>query len=278
MGPHPALPLLSGLVVAAGTACAGWGTGSSGPAAAALPHAHAHNDYEHRRPLLDALAHGFCSFEADVWLVDGRLLVAHDLEDVRAERTLERLYLEPLRERVRANGGRVYPGGPECTLLVDVKSEAAPTYTALRTVLRRYGAMLTTVRGRTVTHGAVLVVVSGNRARSLMAHERARYAALDGRLPDLGSEEPADLLPWISADWEKVFRWRGRGPFPRDEEATLRRIVADAHAAGRRVRFWNVPDREAGWRVLRDAGVDLVNTDDLAGLERFLRMPAGGGP
>ena len=34
------------------------------------PQAHAHNDYYHTRPLLDALSHGFCSVEADVFLVD----------------------------------------------------------------------------------------------------------------------------------------------------------------------------------------------------------------
>ncbi len=37
----------------------------------ALPQAHAYHDYHHARPLLDALAHGFCSVEADVFLVDG---------------------------------------------------------------------------------------------------------------------------------------------------------------------------------------------------------------
>ncbi|MEU9588105.1 hypothetical protein AB0D70_32420, partial [Streptomyces werraensis] len=45
------------------------------PASAAgaqpLPRAHAHNDYEHDRPLLDALDHGFTSVEADIYLVDG---------------------------------------------------------------------------------------------------------------------------------------------------------------------------------------------------------------
>src|SRR5215475_1398103 len=66
-----------------------------------LRHAHAHNDYEHKRPLLDALDHGFCSIEADIYLVDGQLLVAHDRRDVRPERTLQALYLDPLRERVK---------------------------------------------------------------------------------------------------------------------------------------------------------------------------------
>src|SRR5687767_4507998 len=73
-----------------------------------LERAHAHNDYEHTRPLLEALAHGFCSVEADVHLIDGQLLVAHDRKDVQSERTLTKLYLEPLRERVRQNAGRIY--------------------------------------------------------------------------------------------------------------------------------------------------------------------------
>src|SRR5215210_7907450 len=55
----------------------------------ALPRAHAHNDYEHARPLLDALDRGFGSVEADIFLVDGALLVAHARDSVRADRTLE---------------------------------------------------------------------------------------------------------------------------------------------------------------------------------------------
>src|SRR6185295_6693649 len=108
-----------------------------------LPHAHAHNDYEHVRPLLDALDHGYCSVEADVWLVNGQLLVAHDLKDAKPERTLQAMYLDPLRARVARNAGKVFRGGPPCTLLVDVKSDATNTYLALRDVLRPYGAMLT---------------------------------------------------------------------------------------------------------------------------------------
>src|SRR5436305_12662245 len=99
------------------------GDGPPGPVEP-LPHAHAHNDYEHKRPLFDALECGFCSVEADIWLVDGKLLVAHDRNQVKPERTLQALYLDPLRERARRNGGRVYPNGPEVILLVDVKSDA----------------------------------------------------------------------------------------------------------------------------------------------------------
>src|SRR5687767_2847829 len=114
--------------------------GAFAPAAEPVPlvGAHAHNDYEHPRPLLDALDRGFCSVEADVYLIEGRLLVAHDRKDVKPERTLEKLYLEPLRERVRRNGGRVFRNGPAVMLFVDLKSEAATTYATLHGVLERY--------------------------------------------------------------------------------------------------------------------------------------------
>jgi hypothetical protein len=36
---------------------------------------HAHNDYVHNPPLLEALSNGAASIEADVWLVDGVLYV-----------------------------------------------------------------------------------------------------------------------------------------------------------------------------------------------------------
>ena len=55
-----------------------------------LTRAHAHNDYLHARPLLDALDHGFCSVEADIYLVDGQLLVAHDRNKVDPRRTRNR--------------------------------------------------------------------------------------------------------------------------------------------------------------------------------------------
>jgi hypothetical protein len=50
---------------------------------------------------------------------------------------------------------------------------------------------------------------------------------------------------------------------------------AHAHENGQLIRFWATPDipgkeREAFWTELLEAGVDLVNTDDLSGLRAFL--------
>jgi len=240
-----------------------------------LARAHAHNDYEHDRPLYDALAHGFTSVEVDVHLVDGQLLVAHDVEDVQEGLTLQSLYLDPLRERVKQNGGRVYPDGPGFTLLIDVKSEAEPTYKALRQVLQEYEEILTTFGPDGQRDGAVVAIISGNRSREMMARETVRYAAYDGRLEDLESSDAATLIPLVSGKWESSFEWQGRGAMSEGERQKLSEIVETAHAQGRRVRFWATPDRrsrarETVWRELVSAGVDLINTDDLEGLQKFL--------
>ena len=246
-----------------------------------LPQAHAHNDYEHDLPLQDALSHGFTSVEADVWLVDGDLLVAHDREDVDPSRTLESLYLQPLADRVRREGGRVHRGYDGVfQLLIDVKSEAGPTYAAVHEALAEHRRIMSTFRDGRVRQDAVTAVISGNRDLPAMQAQRVRYAGYDGRMGDLGSGLPASVLPLLSDNWTTYFSWQGIGPMPADQRAQLHDLVDRAHAAGYRVRFWATPDipgaaRDAVWAELLDAGVDHLNTDDLAGLEAFLRARDG---
>lgn len=235
-----------------------------------LTRVHAHNDYEHTRPLLDALDHGFCSVEADIYLIKGELLVAHDLLQTRAERTLKSLYLEPLRQRVRKNNGRVYPGGPQFTLLIDLKSDWHLSYPVVRQQLQSYSDILTAWEGEIVHSNAVIAVITGNRSTNIFAGETLRVAALDGELEDIDSGLPASLVPWISSNWFKTFSWRGSGQFVADERTRLEQIVSKAHQQGKQVRFWGAPDQPAFWRMLLDCGVDLINTDDLAGAQKFL--------
>jgi len=235
-----------------------------------LPQAHAHNDYHHEVPLQDALRHGFCSVEADIFLVDGELLVGHERKELRPDRTLEVLYLKPLAERVKQNGGRVYPDGPAFTLLIDFKNNGPETYAALRKILPQYAGMLTTVNEGKVKRGAVTIVISGDRPFAEIAAEPVRYAGIDGRLSDLDSDKPAHLLPMISDRWGAHFRWRGEGEISAAERQKLNEAVRKAHAAGRTIRFWATPEKPAVWKTLSEAGVDHINTDDLPGLQDFL--------
>ncbi len=235
-----------------------------------LARAHAHNDYEHGRPLLDALDHGFCSVEADIWLMPEGLMVGHDRKDLRAGKTLEALYLEPLRERVRAHGGRVYRGGPEFYLLIDVKTEAEATYAALDKVLAGYADLLTVTRDGRVETKAVTAILSGNRASETIGKQTVRYVAIDGRPENLDSKIPAELFPWISANWNLLFKWKGEGPMPAEEKRKLAELVKRTHEQGRKIRFWGTAENEAMWKELLRAQVDFINTDKLGELRKWL--------
>ena len=239
--------------------------------------AHAHNDYEHPRPLFDALDHRFGSVEADIFLVGDQLLIGHDASELDPSRTLESLYLEPLSALVKANHGSVYRGWRHpLQLLIDIKTEGSSTYLELDRHLQRYKHLFTTYAHGRVHQGAVTNVISGDRAARIpMEAQTVRRAFYDGRLADLGSAAPASFISLISDDWQANFTWLGAGVFPDAERQKLRLIVAQAHAHGQTVRFWNTPDvagpsRDALWDELFAAGVDFLNTDDLAGLEAFL--------
>ncbi|WP_346957988.1 phosphatidylinositol-specific phospholipase C/glycerophosphodiester phosphodiesterase family protein [uncultured Arthrobacter sp.] len=241
-----------------------------------LAQAHAHNDYEQDRPLFDALEHGFTSVEADVWLVDGELRVAHDREDVRPGVTLESLYLDPLQDLVRGQGHSVYPKwGGSLQLLIDIKSDGESTYAAIEQELAKHRDIMSRYSHGSTKTGPVAAVISGNRPLATMQAQETRFSFYDGRSADLTSGIPAGLMPLVSDNWTKLFTWQGVGPMPEAERAKLRAYVADAHANGYRVRFWATPDmpgaaRDAVWNELFDAGVDHINTDDLAALQQFL--------
>lgn len=241
-----------------------------------LAAAHAHNDYEHRRPLLDALEHGFTSVEADVWLVDGELLVAHDLKDAKPGVTLESLYLDPLEKLVRNQGHSVYPHWDgSLQILIDIKSEGEATYAAVEQELAEHRDIMTRYSNGTTKTGPVTAVISGNRPLATMQAQGKRFGFYDGRSAELTSGMPAGLMPLVSDNWTKLFTWQGVGPMPEAERTKLRAYMADAHATGYRVRFWATPDqpgaaRDAVWHELFDAGADHINTDDLEALEQFL--------
>ena len=260
------------------------------PADRPRPRTHAHNDYEHPHPLFDALHAGFVGVEADVYLVGADLRVSHDpVADWSKVPTLEAAYLTPLRDLVRRrNNGGVYADGTPLLLLVDLKTAAEPTYARLHHALVEYQAatpgLFTTYTtgpdGRyAVTAGAVTVVVSGNRPRAAMKRQATRLAGYDGRLADVGPDANPDdgpgFVPLISDNWNVAFKgdsaWDGAGEMPPATRARLRELVKAVHSEGKRLRFWNLPkDTPAVWGPLYDAGVDLINTDDLAGLSRFV--------
>ena len=70
--------------------------------------AHSHNDYEQKVPFLTAYNAEFGSIEADIFLQNDSLYIAHDTEELKVHRTLREYYLELLEKLVKQNGGHPY--------------------------------------------------------------------------------------------------------------------------------------------------------------------------
>lgn len=245
--------------------------GAAPATAPSAPRIHAHNDYLHRRPLLDALDAGARSVEADVYLVNGTLLVAHNPLQFDPSRSLRSLYLDPLRKRIAEHNGSVYGDGEALILLIDIKADPMDVYPALRAVLQQYADLLTHYTPQK-KDGPITVMLTGMQpARKTIAEETDRVVASDGSLQDLISNPPPGLVPWISREWQKSFQWDGSGAMPEDERAKLAQIVQQAHEQHRTVRFWGGPDNANTWRALQCAGVDWINTDHLSEASEFLK-------
>jgi hypothetical protein len=207
---------------------------------------HSHNDYERSRPLLDALAAHMESIEADVFLVDGNLLVGHEREELVPGRTLESLYLKPLKDRLRELSA-IYRTTP-LILLIDVKTDAKSTFAAIHQRLADFKLP-----------SWIKPIISGNRDRSAILGDRKPLAQYDGRLTDI--QFAGQGIPLISDDWSATFSWDGKGLMPADQLERLRSLVKQVHERRRKLRFWAAPDTEESWKTQLEAGVDLINTD-----------------
>ncbi|MCG3198072.1 MAG: hypothetical protein GHCLOJNM_02566 [bacterium] len=238
-------------------------------------HAHAHNDYEHPRPLSDALDHRFYSVEADIWLVEGRILVAHDEGEWKG--TLKDLYLDPLQARVREKGS-VHGDGNPFLLWIDLKDGRPELNQELEDLLAQY-PMLTVFTDEEMLEGPVTAILTGDaesKTRHVAQFPRRRVCR-DGTYS--AEDSPADnRWRWVALRWGSFFDWRGEGEIPPEEHAKLTALVNDIHAKGRKLRFWGNPDKESYWRLALATGIDLINTDRLAELETFLAAKAANRP
>jgi hypothetical protein len=234
-----------------------------------LTRAHSHNDYAQKRPLALAMENQFGSIEADVFLVDGKLLVAHDTKDLKPERNLVDMYLKPMAEAVKKNNGHLYEQPGEVILLVDIKRDGTAVYEELKKELEPFRSMLATCVDGQTARGAIMVVLSGDRPVEAVKAESNRMVFIDGRLDD--TNRNPNLAPIVSADWGEISKWRGAGPFPAEDRAKLDAAIAQAHANNQRIRFWATPETDATWNLLFYTGVDLIGTDLIPSLAKFLR-------
>jgi hypothetical protein len=237
-----------------------------------LPNAFAHNDYCHPHPLFDALENGYTNIEADIFLEGHDIIVAHVNPFFRFNKTLETLYLKPLHDRVVKNNGQVYKGYTgQVILMIDVKTGAKNTYNALKSLLEKYKAILSSYDHGKVTQGAITVVLSGHKPYKLIKSEETRLAFIDEDLRKTANDTTAaNVYTMSSCKYSKVLKWTGDGNMPENERKRLCDYVTMAHRFGKKVRLWASPENGTVWQELLKCGVDLINTDKLVTLKNFL--------
>ena len=237
-----------------------------------LSNAFAHNDYLHKRPLLDALDNGFVNIEADVFLKGDKLVIAHIFPYFKRHRTLEALYLKPLSERIAGHDGRVFANySKPVILMIDIKTGANNTYRVLLPLLEKYRSMLTGMENGKMVYRAVTVVLSGHKPYGLVENDQNRLAFIDEDLRRIARDTSlSNVFPMASCKYSKLLTWDGTGAFPENEKTKLLSFVAIAHRHGEKVRLWASPERKVIWDELLKCGVDLINTDQLAALKDYL--------
>lgn len=221
----------------------------------------AHNDYEKPRPLTNALAAQADFIEADVFVRNGKLVLAHTPKEAdTSTQTLENTYLRPLITLFTQYKDRVTPDKRYApTLLIDVKDRVEDVLPLLLPMLESNLAVF----NRAISPKGVRVVISGNRPRPEHYLDQPTYLFFDGRPSELYDDETAKRVALISDNFRSYARWDGIGDVPDDDKAKLKRIIKRAHDTGCPIRFWNAPDTPDAWKKLRKLGIDIINTDTI---------------
>jgi glycerophosphoryl diester phosphodiesterase len=152
--------------------------------------------------------------------------------------------------------------------MIDMKTEAGPTYALLKQQLSSYKDILYSSAN---PNGRVQVVLSGNRPVQQVNNEVSALVSIDGRPEDLPAMYSAKFMPIISQNYFKIIRWNGQGSISQEDKLTLEKLAQAVHSQGKKLRLWASPENENVWQVLLEAGVDFINTDKLEQLQLFMQ-------
>lgn len=229
-----------------------------------VANAHSHNDFEQQHPFYQAYGEGFGSIEADIFLFYDQLLVGHDSSQLTPARDLENLYLQPMAESIRKNGGSIYrDSNRKLQLLIDLKTDGQRTLPALVSLLEKYPSI--------IHNRSIQIVISGNRPADSLFSRYPSYIWFDGRLGQQYHTQALSRIAMLSENFSKYSKWKDPGqPFPEEDRLKLQQLIDQAHQLNKTVRFWAIPDHPKSWEEMMRLGVDLLNTDRIADLADFL--------
>ena len=227
---------------------------------------HAHNDYEKPRPFMNAYEQRADYIEADVWLQNGVLVVSHNKPKPNAP-TLDSLYIRPIVALFEQNNNKPSPDRDYTfSLVIDIKENPAEVLPLLLATLSKH----LTYFNRGANDKAVQVVISGERPKitTFLDYPLLQF---DGRPSEVYDEETLRKIALISDNFRSYSQWDGNGEISKDDRDKLKRVIKRAHSDNKPFRFWAIPDMPNGWKQLKKAGVDIINTDKVAEAVQVMR-------
>jgi len=223
--------------------------------------AHAHNDYEHPIPFYTAYKSGFGSIEADVFPLNGVLVVAHSKSDIKPERTLKALYLQPLLKELSADGLR------RVALLVDIKEDYKTSLSLLVQELEPLREYLSANEKA----NRLTIRISGTRPPPEEYKNYPSFIFFDDDLKLGHIREQWNRVDLVSLPFYKISAWKGEDDISRKDKKAVRHIIDSVHSAGKPIRFWAAPDTERSWKLQMKLHADLIGTDKIDELANFLQ-------
>jgi hypothetical protein len=221
---------------------------------------HSHNDYVQKQQFSLAYNNKVYQIEADIFEVNGELIVAHGKREIDVKQTLEKLYLNKIDSLFKLYKGKVSNDKKYTfTLMIDFKTSWDTTFPTFQKHIEKYGEIF----DRSKNKNAVQIVISGNRPADSLYHTLTTWVYFDG-LPNI-SYAKADLkkVTMISDNFASYSKWKGVGEIPEADKIKLREIIKQAHNLNKPMRFWGAPDTLECWRQLVALGADIINTDKI---------------
>jgi alkaline phosphatase len=223
-----------------------------------------HNDYEQKNPFYNAYDHQIGFIEADVFLDNNELLVAHSRSELNPQQTLEILYLKPLQEKIKLNKGNIYADPSKAlTLMIDLKTEGISTLNAIVVKLKTFPELLSC---KTLT-----ISISGNVPDRERWKDFPSFIYFDGRPGIDYTTNELQRISFVSTSFGSHSTWKGKASLPEPDRQKLSALRDAVHAKGKKLRFWGAPDVPAAWQTWMELKIDILGTDKVSELNDFVK-------
>ncbi|TDS16638.1 alkaline phosphatase [Maribacter caenipelagi] len=211
---------------------------------------HSHNDYKQNIPFWKAFGAEVQSIEVDVFYEDGELFVAHEVKEINENKTLQRLYLEPLKEALSLQ----MMTNRSLQLVIDVKTDAVNSLNAIVSILKQYPTI--------INNKDVRIVISGNRPDLKEYVNYPEYILFDYHsVEPITDLKTLDKIAMVSVSFKNFSEWNGKGRLTAEDYARVTDVIHKAHQLNKPFRFWATPDSKSAWKAFVNMGVDFINTD-----------------